>query len=613
MLRKLIAVALALTLTGCDEAEEQITFGAKNFGESRVLAHMMAEIAKSEGLPVAGVVDYETTQAIQEALKRGDIDAYPEYNGTGLVMLGQNPMADGDAATARVKELYEPLGFSWRAKFGFANNYGLVMRAERATELGLITMTELVSRAPNLSIGVEDDFTKRPLDGFEPMRQRYGFTFGSVTEVPLSERASLYDQLIDGSLDIVEGYTTDGQIADYGLVVLRDDLQFFPVYDASPLARAAALSEHPIFGPALDALADKIDGAMMQELNGKVDIEGRSPQAVARDALARMDLIDSGAVEASEPLLIAASTDVSAGAAATTALRAARDAFTGQDIQVTPTGNPLDKVASGEARLALVSSEAFFDLSGATPVRDIRFEAVAAVDQNVAHIVVHAAGPTNLGSVTSFLTGPDGSSSHKIANILNEGLGLSAGIEGAETQSTADLLARLSEGSTDAAVVFSPSGDRALIEALAAGSYRLMPILRWSDGPNLVKYPFMRPTRIAGQTYAGQFSAVETLGAQLVLAGPSDQSSNDIVGDQGPSSIATGLTPISSTAVTAINKSILGKVLIDPTLKQAAALAPALPEPPASINPAADISILNFLVVCLFVWLVWLFVRPEYR
>ncbi|MEM9013170.1 MAG: glycine betaine ABC transporter substrate-binding protein [Pseudomonadota bacterium] len=613
MFQRLIALTLALALVGCDEAENEITFGAKNFGESRVLAHMMAELARSEGLPVAGVVDYDNTQAIQEALKRGDIDAYPEYNGTGLVMLGQNPMADGEAATARVKELYEPLGFSWREKFGFANNYGLVMRAERAAELGVTTMTELVSRAGDLAIGVEDDFTRRPLDGFEPMRQRYGFAFGSVVEVPLSERAVLYDQLIDGSLDVVEGFTTDGQIADYGLVVLRDDLSFFPVYDASPVARAAALSEHAGLGAALDALGGRIDGALMQELNGKVDIEGRAPQAVARDALAQLDLIAAGAVEAGEPLLISASTDVSDGAAATTALRATRDAFTGQDIQIAPTANPLDLVASGEARLALVSSEAFFDLSGAAPSRDSRFEAVAAVDQNLVHVLARLDGPTNLGAVTGLVTGSEGSSSHRVARILVDGLGLSAAIRTADVASTEDLLAGLGEGSTEAAIVFAPEGDRAIIDALADGTLRLLPVLNWSDGPNLVKYPFMRPTRIAGGTYSSQFSAVETLGAQLVLAGPTDLGAGDVVGDQGPSSIATTLTPISSTAVMALNASIPGTLLIDPTLQQAAALAPALPEPPASINPAADISILNLLVVCLLVWLVWLFVRPEYR
>ena len=114
---------------------------------------MMAALAEEQGLPVEGVVDYPSTQAILEALKRGDIDAYPEYNGTGLVMLGQNPISDGDAATARVKELYEPLGLSWRSRFGFANDYGLAMRPERAAELDIASMSELVSRAGNLSDG----------------------------------------------------------------------------------------------------------------------------------------------------------------------------------------------------------------------------------------------------------------------------------------------------------------------------------------------------------------------------------------------------------------------------------------------------------------------------
>ena len=112
-----------------------------------------------------------------EALKRGDIDAYPDYNGTGLVMLGQNPVADGDEATARVKELFEPLGLSWLARFGFANNYGLAMRPERAAELSVGSMSELVSRAGTLSIGIEDDFERRPLDGFQPMTEPLRLVF----------------------------------------------------------------------------------------------------------------------------------------------------------------------------------------------------------------------------------------------------------------------------------------------------------------------------------------------------------------------------------------------------------------------------------------------------
>ena len=133
MLIRTVSILMAvLLISACSDQQNSIKIGAKNFGESRVLAHMVAALAKEQNLPVEGVVDYPSTQAVLEALKRGDIDAYPDYNGTGLVMLGQNPIADGDAATERVKELYEPLGLSWRPRLGFANNYGLALRPRSA-------------------------------------------------------------------------------------------------------------------------------------------------------------------------------------------------------------------------------------------------------------------------------------------------------------------------------------------------------------------------------------------------------------------------------------------------------------------------------------------------
>ena len=137
-------------------------------------------------------------------------------------------------------------------------------------------------------------------------------------------------------------------------------------------------------------------------------------------------------------------------------------------------------------------------------------------------------------------------------------------------------------------------------------------ITGWNEGANLVRYPFLREARLTGGTYPGQRGAIETLGAQLVLAGPAPQS-GDIVGDLGPSAISVGLSPISGSAVADLNAAISGEPLIDPALRQAAALAPVLPVPPAAINPDADISIFNVVIVVLFVWILWLYARPEYR
>ena len=85
------------------------------------------------------------------------------------------------------------------------------------------------------------------------MTSRYAMSFGSVDVTDLDDRGQLYDKLLDGKLDVAEIYTTDGQLAEYGLRVLQDDLQFFPVYEAAPLARAEALGKFPNLGAAVGA------------------------------------------------------------------------------------------------------------------------------------------------------------------------------------------------------------------------------------------------------------------------------------------------------------------------------------------------------------------------
>ncbi len=611
-LKSLCLILVALALASCEEQQDRIQIGAKNFGESRILAHMMAALAEEQGLPVKGVVDYQSTPAILEALKRGDIDAYPEYNGTGLVMLGQNPISDGDAATARVKEIYEPLGLVWRPRFGFANDYGLAMLPSRAAELSVATMSELVSRADDLTIGIEDDFQVRPLDGFQPMALRYDLDFGDVDIVPLDDRLQLYDNLLDGKVDVIEVYTTDGQIADYDLVVLKDDLQFFPVYQAAPLASAASLSTHQGLGGALDALAGKIDADQMRDLNRKVESEGRSARAVARDFLARNDMISAGAVQADDPLLIAASPQVSEGAKASTSLRAARRAFPGRDVQITPSYEGLESVGSGNARLALVSAEAFFDLSSPSPVRDDSYEAVAAIGQSLIHLMTRTDGPTRLDQATTIAVGPEGSPSARVAGLLKAGLGLSAEILNEDDATAQALAKKVRDGTADIGLVFAPEGNSEIVEAFSEGGMRLVPVTGWTDGPNLVRYRFMRQARISEGLYTGVFGTVETLGAQLVLAGPAPRS-GDVVGDQGPSAIAVGLAPISDSAVADLNAAIAGEPLIDPAIRQAAALAPKLPEPPAAINPRADISFFNLAIIILLCWVLWLYARPARR
>lgn len=614
--RTLLAVlAVTCALTGCTEDENKIRIGAKNFGESRILAHMMAAIVEEQGLPVAGVVEYENTPAILEALKRGDIDAYPEYNGTGLVMLGQSPLADGDAAMERVKQIFEPLGISWRERVGFANNYGLAMLSDRAEEMRLTDMSQLVRRSAELTLGIEDDFTTRPLDGLNPMTQRYGFEFAAIEEVPLSDRGQLYDRLLDGEVDVIEVYTTDGQIADYGLTILKDDLTFFPVYQLAPVVRLSSLSEHPTLGGALDALGGTFSNEEMQTLNRRVDLEGRAPEAVARDALARLGLISSGAVEADDPLMIAASPLLAESDLAGTALRAARRAYVGREVTIDPSHDPLGEIANGNARLAMVSAESFFDLSGPTPARIAGYESLAAVGLNVIHLVSPAGdnAVNSISEATELIVGPEGSSSYRVATILKDALGLSAELTATDAARAGDLIALL-DAKGKVVVIPAPVGSDMIEDAFADTDVRLLPVDGWIEGGNLVKYPFLRQTRIPANAYSIAFSPVETLSSQVVLVGPAPVAVAETIGDQGPGATAAPtLKPVPTSTVMALASGISGGEVIDPVLPIAAAFAPSLPEPPAAMNPSADISVLNVAIVLMFVWLFWLYARRDVR
>ncbi len=595
-----------LVLAGCGDSQNAVKIGSKNFGESNILSHMFAILAQEQGLAVDGPVEYASTQAVLEAIKRGDVDVYPDYTGTGLVMLGQNPISDGDAAMERVKTLYEPLGLSWLARLGFDNTYGIVMQADRAKELGVSTISDLVAQAPTLTLGIEDDFQRRPLDGLTPMLQRYGMQFGSTEVVKLDDRGTLYDKLLDGEIDVAEIYTTDGQIAEYGLTVLRDDLQFFPVYEAAPLVRADALSQHQALGAALQALAGKIDADLMRSLNGKVDIEGRSAASVARAALIEMQLIEGGTVSTDEPMVVAASPSMSDSDLANTALRAVRRAFTGQEIRVGTDGSPLANVASGDARIALVGADAFFDLSGAVPTRDNRFEAVAAVGQNVVHLI----GRGNLQDAETIAAGPEGTDSARLGAVLINGLGLKASLVPVEAGTPEAILETLTSGGANAALIIAPLGNRTINRMIDGVAFKVLSLDAWNEGANLVRYPFLRAVRIPANTYRVQRQPIDTLGVQVVLAGMAPDTGN-AVGDQGPSSVSTTISPIPDTTIKTIGEAIPGNLLVDPTLRQAAALAPELPTPPAAVNPAADVSVLNLAVVAMFIGLIWLYARPE--
>ena len=91
------------------------------------------------------------TSICADALRTGAIDLYPEYTGTGLLVVLQPSAAvldslgpDPAAVLAYVRREYRRrYQLEWLAPLGFNNTYALLMRRQQAEQLGISSVSEL--------------------------------------------------------------------------------------------------------------------------------------------------------------------------------------------------------------------------------------------------------------------------------------------------------------------------------------------------------------------------------------------------------------------------------------------------------------------------------------
>jgi osmoprotectant transport system permease protein len=275
-----------------------VTVASKPFGESYLLAEMFAQLLESRGVRVERRPGLGATEVAFSALRSGAIDVYPEYTGTGLlVILHEQPRGDAQEVFATVqREFLARYGVRWLPPLGFENTYAIAVRPEAARRYGLRTLSDLARVAPRLTAGLSPDFIQRA-DGLPGLARAYGLHFAAVR--PLAQ-ALKYTALANGGVEVIDGYSTDGLIARYGLVVLQDDRHFFPPYQAAALVGARLQREDPLAIATLTGLSGMLGDSLMRALNARVEVEHEPVQRVAADALRALGL-DTLAVVSARP------------------------------------------------------------------------------------------------------------------------------------------------------------------------------------------------------------------------------------------------------------------------------------------------------------------------
>ena len=267
----LFCLCMVVPLPGLAQVET-LRVGSKTFTESHVLAELAARQLESQRFTVERKPGLGGTMVVWEALRNGDIDIYPEYTGT----LAQTILQRADASDEELAAALAALDLEIVAEFGFNNSYAIAIGGELARERKLQGVSQLAAQ-PDLRLGFSLEFLNRP-DGWPALQAHYGLPH----VVSGLEHALAYRAIASGQLDVTDAYTTDGDLESFDLVLLDDDRQFFPRYDAILLARRDL---PPSARRVLSRLEGSLDEAAIRRLNAQVGVDGLSPRQVVADFL----------------------------------------------------------------------------------------------------------------------------------------------------------------------------------------------------------------------------------------------------------------------------------------------------------------------------------------
>jgi len=257
-------------------AQRAISVGSKSFTENVILAEMATLVGREAGYEVIHRDQLGGTRILWNALLSGEIDVYPEYTGTLLqeILVGHRVRADALADTLA------SFGIKMTAPLGFNNTYAVGMREARAEALHIRTISDL-RQHPELKFGFSNEFMDRG-DGWPSLRDDYGLPQRDVRGI---DHDLGYRGLVAGSIDALDLYSTDAEIAYYHLRALIDDRHHFPDYHAVFLYRADLADRAPAWVAALRRLSGAISNEAMVRMNARAKIEKVPENEIAADFL----------------------------------------------------------------------------------------------------------------------------------------------------------------------------------------------------------------------------------------------------------------------------------------------------------------------------------------
>lgn len=293
-LLKSFSIGAVLALLAAAPLHAAVVVSSKLSSESAMIGQMIRLLLNAHGIPTVDRTTLGATPVVRKALLAGEIDIYIEYTGNAGFFFNR-PADPAWKDLQRGYELGSRLDYAanrivWLTPAPASNAWALAVRHDVAQAHHLNTMSDFarwVAGGGDVMLACSAEFanagTLRSLErtyGFRLRSDQLIVLAGGETSATIAAAAARTN-----GTNTAMVYGTDGGIVAANLVILQDDRHDQPIYAPVPTIRESALQAYPQIAPLVRPLMESFDGATLQQLNARVQINGESAESVAGDYL----------------------------------------------------------------------------------------------------------------------------------------------------------------------------------------------------------------------------------------------------------------------------------------------------------------------------------------
>lgn len=245
-----------------------IVVGSKLDVEGQLIGEMYTLLLQKAGYTVTPKLALGNSTIVDQGIKSGALDIYPEFTATALNELNLAPSGSPRTDYQKVKTQYEQqFHITWLTPSPLNDGYAICTSKDEAQKLGNITtLSQLAPLVSQLNLASPSD----GISFIDDLQKTYGFTTKSFKSVSQVLYAIGFQAVSNGQAQVNVCYTTDGTVPSQNFIFLQDDKNGFPQFNPAPIVRDAILSKYSDIPSILNPLAPDLTTQVSIDLQNQV-------------------------------------------------------------------------------------------------------------------------------------------------------------------------------------------------------------------------------------------------------------------------------------------------------------------------------------------------------